>query len=182
MKGVAMRSLAIVGVSVLCVTSAARAFEDPREQTAKIIEPLLRDPPKSGLLIFQVLPKLQADRAGFQVGDIITEFDGREVRTTSQLQKIAMLASKEGRSGLDVSAYRNGQVLDAKFDAAPMGVRLVAVSKGDHRILWRPESEFKPDMSAVTRAVNSKHRWEFLQYGGKNMGWAHTYYAVVDGR
>lgn len=177
-----MRSSAMFGVFVLGLVSTANGLDDAREQTARIIEPLLRDPPKSGLLIFEVLPKLQADRAGFQVGDIITEFDGKEVRTTSQLQKIAMLASKEGRSGLDVSAFRNGQLLDAKFDAAPMGVRLVAVNKGEHRILWRQASEFKPDMAAVNRAINNQHRWEFLQYGGKNMGWAHTYYAVVNER
>jgi hypothetical protein len=182
MKGGAMRSLAMFGVAILGLVSTANGFDDRREQTARIIEPLLRDPPRSGLLIFDVLPKLQADRAGFQVGDIITEFDGKEVRTTSQLQKIATLASKEGRSGLDVAAFRNGQILDAKFDAAPMGVRLVAVNKGEHRILWRPASEFKPDAAAVFRAVNDKHRWELLQYGGKNLGWAHTYYAVVNER
>src|SRR6476620_36626 len=177
-----MRPSAMFGVLVLGLASTANGFDDAREQTARIIEPLLRDPPKSGLLIFEVLPKLQADRAGFQVGDIITEFDGKEVRTTSQLQKMAMLAAKEGRSGLDVSAFRNGQLLDAKFDAAPMGVRLVAVNKGEHRTLWRPASEFKPDMTAVNRAINNQHRWEFLQYGGKNMGWAHTYYAVANER
>jgi PDZ domain len=175
-----MRSSAILGAAVLGFVSTAIGFDDRREQTARIIEPLLRDPPRSGLLIFEVLPKLQADRAGFRVGDIVTEFDGREVRTTSQLQKLATMAAKEGRGGLDVCAFRNGQALDAKFDAAPMGIRLVAVNKGEHRILWRPASEFKPDLTAVHRAVGEKHHWELLQYGGNNLGWAHTYYAVVN--
>jgi hypothetical protein len=143
---------------------------------------LLRDPPKSGLLIFEVLPKLQADRAGFKVGDIITEYDGREVRTTSQLQRIATGAAKEGRGNLDVSVYRDGHMHQAQFDAAPMGVRIVSVSQGDHRILWRPGTEFHPDLAGVHEAVAKKHRWELLQYGGKNMGWAHTYFAILNGR
>src|SRR5215217_5280483 len=113
---------AAVLCGALLLTASAGAVEDPREKTARIIESLLRDPPKSGLLIFEVLPKLQADRAGFKVGDIITEYDGREVRTTGQLQRIATAASKEGRGRLAVSAYRDGHTLDAEFDAAPMGV------------------------------------------------------------
>jgi hypothetical protein len=163
---------------VLGVATTVGAAEDPREKTARVIEPLLLNPPKSGLLVFDVLPKLQADRAGFRIGDIITEYDGRELRTTSQLQKIAQAAAKEGRGNLDVAAYRNGQLVEAKFDAAPLGVKLVAVNKGERRVLWRPATEFKADMSGLFRTVNLKHRWELLQYGGKNMGWAHTYYAV----
>jgi len=176
------RQAAIFCGAIFGLCASAAAIDDPREKTARVIEPLLRDPPKSGLLVFEVLPKLQADRAGFKVGDIITEYDGREVRTTAQLQRIATAAAKEGRGRLPVSAYRDGHALDAEFDAAPMGVRLVAVSKGDPRILWRPVSEFKSDTSSVYRTINAKHRWELLQYGGKNMGWAHSYFAALGDR
>src|SRR3954449_6206712 len=95
------RAAVLCGIA-LGLAGSASAFDDPREKTAQIIEPLLRDPPKSGLLIFEVLPKLQADRAGFKVGDIITEYDGREVRTTDHLTRIAKAAAKEGRSRLPV--------------------------------------------------------------------------------
>jgi len=170
-----MSQAAAISIVLICAPFIGAA-DDVRERTAAVIEPILHDPPKSGLLVFEVLPNLQADRAGFKIGDIITEYDGREVRTTSQLQKLAEAASKEGRSRLAVSAYRNGQAHDADFDAAPMGVKLVAVSKGEKRILWRPASEFKPDLGPIERAIERKHRWELLQYGGKNMGWARTYF------
>jgi hypothetical protein len=159
--------------------STAAAADDPREKIAQTIEPIFQNPPKSGLLVFEVLPKLQADRAGFKVGDIITEYDGREVRNTTHLQRIAAAAAKEGRSRLPVVAFRNGQNIEAEFDAAPMGVRIVAVDKGEKRFLWRAPSEYQPDMSPVERAVAGKHRWELLQYGGKYLGWARTYYAVM---
>jgi hypothetical protein len=173
-----MRQATAIFIFFICTPFIAAA-DDVRERTATIIEPILHDPPKSGLLVFEVLPNLQADRAGFKIGDIITEYDGREVRTTSQLQKLAEAAAKEGRSRLPVAAFRNGQVHDAEFDAAPMGVRLVAVSKGEKRILWRPASEFTPELGAIDRAIERKHRWELLQYGGKNMGWARTYFAKL---
>jgi hypothetical protein len=162
--------------AALCVALAAAAeAQTPREKIADVIEPILQHPGHDGLLIFDVMPKLQADRAGFRIGDIITHYDGKEVRTASQLQKFAQLASGENRGNIPVAAMRGSERKEAEFDAAPMGVRLVAVHRDDKRILWRPNTPYEPDFSIVKKRLAKAHRWELIEFGDKQVGWAHSY-------
>lgn len=153
-----------------------------REEIARQIKPVLADPPADGLLIFQVEPKSQAERAGLQPGDILTLYDGQPVTTVQQLVQLARDAAQNKRDHLLIVARRGEEEIDAQFDPAPLGVRLVAVRKGEGRTLWRPAQEFQPQLETLDRLVSQKERWEVLVRGGAAKGWVHYYFAKHDGK
>nr|VFJ43817.1 MAG: serine protease Do [Candidatus Kentron sp. DK]VFJ49660.1 MAG: serine protease Do [Candidatus Kentron sp. DK] len=60
-----------------------------------------------GALVAKILPKSPAVRAGFQVGDVVVKFDGKEIRHSSDLPPIVG-ASKIG-SRVPVTVLRDGE-------------------------------------------------------------------------
>ena len=149
--------------------------QTPREELARTVAPVLREPPATGLLIFEVVPGSQCAKAGLQVGDIITHYDGQPVKTVADLSQLARAAAKEKRAGLLLLARRGDQELDTEVDAAPLGVRLIGVEQGRGRTLWRAQTPYEPDLQAITQLLNQQHRWELLVQEDKPVGWLHYY-------
>jgi hypothetical protein len=174
--------LASQGVVWLIACAGLAQPNDIRDQNAPILEQMLREPPHDGLLVFEVLPGLQASKAGVQVGDILTDYDGKRIRTVSQLQRVATLAAKENRKALPAVFMRGTKEIQADFDAAPMGLRFTAVAKGDRRILWRSSTSYTPDFRPVSNAIQAGHHWQIIQFAGKNIGWSHTYFQHLSDR
>lgn len=166
-----------IAVAAAMVGAAYAAADDPRDAVEQRIAPVLADPPASGLLIFEVLPGSQSDKAGFLPGDILFEYDGQPVARLSALEQLARAASKEGRGGLAVAVRRGEQELVAEFDAAPLGVRLIPVKEHEPRVLWRPATGYEPDLAPLDRLLSEAHRWELLVHEERVIGWAHSYLA-----
>jgi hypothetical protein len=166
--------LSIAGV--VAVGAPARG-QMSREETADRIGPILAVPPATGLLIFEVIPGSQAEKAGFRVGDVLTHYDGQPVANIEQLVRLAGAAIKENREHILVTAKRGVEDLEAEFDPAPLGVRLVAVNREGGRTLWRPETRYEPDGRPLAQLVAEGHRWELLMHGGEVLGWSHAFVA-----
>lgn len=157
--------------------NAAIANRDvERAAIAGKIAPVLANPPATGLLIFGIEPNSQAAKAGLQLGDILTIYDAQPVESTSALSQLARKANAEGRKRLAVIAQRGSNMVDAEFDLAPMGLRMIPVKQGEKRVLWRPDTPYTPDMSALGRCLAQPHRYEVLTMGNKTIGWTHTYF------
>lgn len=70
----------------------------------------LRLPDRHGALVANVVPGGPAVSAGIQVGDVITAFDGREIRTASELPWLASMAGVGHRATLRF--FRDGRALE----------------------------------------------------------------------
>ncbi|HVJ81925.1 MAG TPA: PDZ domain-containing protein, partial [Planctomycetia bacterium] len=178
----AMRNVLTVVAGAWLGAAALAPAQTPRDKIAAVIAPILAKPSEDGLLVFDVLPMLQAEKAGFKIGDVITHYDGKPVHTTGHLRRFAQEAASENRSNILVVAMRNGQRLESEFQAAPMGVQLVPISKSQPRNLWRTATQNDFDADAVVRMAAKKHRWELVYHGENVVGWAHTYFADVGDR
>ncbi len=159
----------------------AAGADDRREQFAETLAPLLLKPPCEGLLVYDVLPRLQAEKAGLRPGDILTHYDGKAVRTAGQLQGLARAAAAENRGNLMVVAQRGAEKIEATFDAAPMGLRFVAVNPSDRRVLWRPATPYEPNWQPLRKMAAAKHMYGFVVYGDKPVGWTRTYLQALGG-
>lgn len=157
------------------------ASESPREELAKQLEPVLARPPATGLLVFEVLAESQAAKLGVRVGDILTHYDGQTIASTARLEDLARKAAREGRGRLLVVFRRGETEIDGEFDAAPLGVRLVAVQAGQGRVLWRPATEESPRLEAVRAQLKGVERWELLTYQDKPIGWVRSHVASANG-
>lgn len=104
------RPLVALAVAVILPASGAIAqaplADAEREEVAKQIKPVLANPPIDGLLIFHVEPKSQAERAGFQVGDIVTLYDGQPVTTVQQLVQLARRGQEQSQPLADRGSTR----------------------------------------------------------------------------
>ncbi|HWX21522.1 MAG TPA: Do family serine endopeptidase [Candidatus Binatia bacterium] len=63
----------------------------------------------TGVLVGDVVPGGSAEKAGLEVGDVITRFDGKEVRDTRQL-KLSLAEAKPGQT-VPVEVLRNGSAM-----------------------------------------------------------------------
>lgn len=167
----------VVLISCVVICGAAWSAEPTREEIAAKVAPILHSPTIDGLLVFQVMPKSQAERAGIRIGDVITHYDGQAVMSLAELVQLARSAAREQRNGLLVLMRRGKDELDAELDAAPIGVRLVPIKKGKGRMLWRPGRDYKPDFAGLARALQYRHRWELVYHDDEIIGWAHAYLA-----
>lgn len=72
-------------------------------------------PPRSGLVITQVIPNSPAELAGLETGDVLIEFGGRNVRTPSKLQTIV----ERCRIGdqVNLTVLRDGKKVELIFVA-----------------------------------------------------------------
>ena len=159
------------------VVAASRVRgEFPRDKVARTIGPVLAVPPATGLLIFEVMPRSQAEREGFRVGDVLTVYDGQPVTSLHELERYAKEAIGAGQKDILVLVRRGKEELEGSFDPAPLGLRLVAIRKNETRALWRPETRFRHDWESVGSLVG-RTRWEMLMRGSDVVGWARTHFA-----
>ena len=82
-----------------------------QDVTRELAESFGMDKPK-GALVAKVLPGSPAEAAGFQVGDVIVEFNGREVRTSSALPPVVGI-TKIGEK-TPVKIIRNRETINMK--------------------------------------------------------------------
>jgi len=72
----------------------------------------------AGALVAQVLPNSPAEHAGMRVGDIVVEYDGQEITTSSMLPPLV------GRTGIDkevaVTVLRDGKTRTLKVRIMPL--------------------------------------------------------------
>ena len=66
----------------------------------------------NGVYISKIIPGYAADKAGLKEGDVITEFDGKEIKTPYQL--IAQMQRHDIGDEVIIKIYRNGSFLDIK--------------------------------------------------------------------
>ncbi len=79
-----------------------------QDVTRELAESFKMDKPK-GALVAKVLPNSPASAAGFQVGDVIIEFNGREVTTSSTLPPMVGVTRVGDKP--PVKVIRNGETL-----------------------------------------------------------------------
>jgi serine protease Do len=79
-----------------------------QDVTRELAESFKMDKPK-GALVAKVLPDSPASAAGFQVGDVIVEFNGREVSTSSTLPPMVGVTKVGDKA--PVKVIRNGETL-----------------------------------------------------------------------
>ncbi|MFQ5488589.1 MAG: DegQ family serine endoprotease, partial [Gammaproteobacteria bacterium] len=83
-----------------------------------------------GALVARVLPDSPAEDAGFEVGDIIVEYNGREVETSSALPP--MVGSTRVGSKVKVKIIRNGKPRSLKVTISELPEdEEIALSRGD---------------------------------------------------
>lgn len=82
-----------------------------QDVTRELAESFKMDKPK-GALVAKVLPNSPASSAGFQVGDVIVEFNGREVSTSSMLPPIVGVTKVGDKT--PVKVIRNGETMTLK--------------------------------------------------------------------
>jgi serine protease Do len=73
---------------------------------------------KKGALVAQVVSGSPAEKAGIEQGDVIIEFDGKEVANSKDLPRI--VASSPVGKAVTVKLSRNGKVLDRQLKVGEM--------------------------------------------------------------
>ncbi len=73
---------------------------------------------KKGALVAQVVSGSPAEKAGIEQGDVIMEFDGKEVANSKDLPRI--VASNPVGKAVTVKLWRNGKVLDRQVNVGEM--------------------------------------------------------------
>ncbi len=93
-----------LGVSIQEVTPALAKSFDLKE--------------KKGALVAQVFSGSPAEKAGIEKGDLIVEFDGKEVADSKDLPR--MVASTPVGKSVSIKLWRNGKVLDRQVKVGEM--------------------------------------------------------------
>jgi serine protease Do len=93
-----------LGVSIQEVTSVLAKSFDLKE--------------KKGALVAQVFSGSPAEKAGIEQGDIIVEFDGKEVADSKDLPR--MVASTPVGKSVSIKLWRNGKVIDRQVNVGEM--------------------------------------------------------------
>lgn len=164
-------------VSSIVLASAALAAEFPREGIEERVAAALKAPAATGLLVYYVEPGSQAAKASFEIGDILTDYDGQPVERADTLVKLARDAAKRKQPRILTIRRRGGVELEAELDPAPLGVRLIEVREGQGRALWRPATPYQPDYAEFERRVSEPVQWRLLRHGDKTIGFARDYLA-----
>jgi serine protease Do len=73
---------------------------------------------KKGALVDQVFSGSPAEKAGIEQGDVIVEFDGKEIADSKDLPRI--VASTPVGKGVTIKVSRNGKVLDRQVRVGEM--------------------------------------------------------------
>ncbi len=82
---------------------------------------------KKGALVAQVFPGSQAEKAGIEQGDVIVEFNGRQIVDSKDLPRI--VASTSVGESVTVKVWRNGKVIDRQVKLGEMAGKEAQVSQ-----------------------------------------------------
>nr|VFK22246.1 MAG: serine protease Do [Candidatus Kentron sp. MB]VFK32640.1 MAG: serine protease Do [Candidatus Kentron sp. MB]VFK76009.1 MAG: serine protease Do [Candidatus Kentron sp. MB] len=109
----------------------------------------------TGALIAKVLPKSPAERAGLRVGDVVLQFDGREVRHSSDLPPI--VGSTKVGSRKSVTILRDGKprTIHVVIAELPEEEKPRLVDAGD------PNPAVDDRLGLSTRDVTTEEREEY---------------------
>jgi len=88
-----------------------------REITVQLADKLSLAP-KRGVLVSEVFPETPAEKAGFQPGDVILAFAGRNVDSPRQLQEV--VERSPAGSKQNVGLLRNGKLADFQVVVRPL--------------------------------------------------------------
>ena len=102
---------------------------------------------KKGALVAQVVSGSPAEKAGIEQGDVIVEFDGKEVTDSRDLSRIA--ASTAVGKAVTVKVSRDGKVMDRQVKLGEMEEKGVEVSKAPstHKSLGITVQNLTPEIA-----------------------------------
>jgi serine protease Do len=120
-----------LGVSIQEVTPALAKSFDLKE--------------KKGALVAQVISGSPAEKAGIERGDIIVEFDGKEVTDSKDLPRI--VASTPVGKAVTIKLIRNGKVLDRQMKVGEMEEKVEVAKAPSHKSLGITVQNLTPEIA-----------------------------------
>lgn len=120
-----------LGVSIQEVTPALAKSFDLKE--------------KKGALVAQVVSGSPAEKAGIEQGDVIVEFDGKEVTDSKDLPRI--VASTPIRKAVTIKLLRNGKALDRQVKVGEMEERVEVAEAPSHKSLGITVQNLTPEIA-----------------------------------
>jgi len=101
---------------------------------------------KKGALVAQVFSGSPAEKAGIEQGDVITEFDGKEVKDSKELPRI--VASAPVGKAVTVKLSRDGKVLDRQVKVGEMEEKAEVVkAPSSHKPLGITVQNITPEIA-----------------------------------
>ena len=99
-----------------------------------------------GVTVQEVNKKGPADKAGIEIGDIILEVDGKEVKSNNELQ--GMIFTKRSGDQVNLSIWRDGKKISKKVTLEPIDGKFVSSESG--------QKGAEPDVDNDSYEVNLK--------------------------
>jgi serine protease Do len=100
---------------------------------------------KKGALVAQVSPGSPAEKAGIEQGDIILEFDGKEVADSKDLPRI--VASTPVGKAVAIKVLRNGKVLERQMKVGEMEEKVEVAKAPSHKSLGITVQNLTPEIA-----------------------------------
>ncbi|MGB7572259.1 MAG: DegQ family serine endoprotease [Thermodesulfobacteriota bacterium] len=120
-----------LGVSIQEVTPALAKSFDLKE--------------KKGALVAQVVSGSPAEKAGIEQGDVIVEFDGKEVTDSKDLPRI--VASTPIGKAVTIKLLRNGKALDRQVKVGEMEEKVEVAESPSHKSLGITVQNLTPEIA-----------------------------------
>jgi serine protease Do len=120
-----------LGVSIQEVTPALAKSFDLKE--------------KKGALVAQVISGSPAEKAGIEQGDVIVEFDGKEVTDSKDLPRI--VASTPIGKAVTIKLLRNGKALDRQVKVGEMEEKVEVAKAPSHKSLGITVQNLTPEIA-----------------------------------
>ena len=100
---------------------------------------------KKGALVAQVISGSPAEKAGIEQGDIILEFDGKEVTDSKDLPR--MVASTPVGKAVTIKLIRNGKPLDRQMKIGEMEEKVEVAKAPSHKSLGITVQNLTPEIA-----------------------------------
>ena len=100
---------------------------------------------KKGALVGQVVSGSPAEKAGIEQGDVILEFDGKEVADSKDLPRI--VASTPVGKGVTVKLSRNGKLVDRQVKVGELEEKTEVAKTPTHRSLGITVQNLTPEIA-----------------------------------
>jgi serine protease Do len=100
---------------------------------------------KKGALVAQVISGSPAEKAGIEQGDIIVEFDGKEVNDSKDLPR--MVASTPVGKAVTIKLIRNGKFLDRQMKVGEMEEKVEVAEAPSHKSLGITVQNLTPEIA-----------------------------------
>jgi serine protease Do len=100
---------------------------------------------KKGTLVSQVVSGSPAEKAGIEQGDIILEFDGKEVSNSQDLPRI--VASTPVGKAVTLKVSRNGKITDCQVKLGEMEEKVEVTKAPSHKSLGITVQNLTPEIA-----------------------------------